>query len=179
MREASELMDIMLMRLRGVDLKTSIMYMKLALGSPHPQDTLVALGYMTPQRTKLWELFKDGTQKDKEALLELAKLVVSGFDRVIYVKIEKTGSDKRGIEDYQKRKAVWTYAVSRLLGGGEKVKPIMSDEELTLMAKKKALSRFDRKRDRDHMRGMRKGSRMIVTSEHKGEGLPVLESDAL
>jgi hypothetical protein len=176
MREATELMDIMLMRLKTLDLKTSIMYMKLALESPHAQDALVALGYMTPQRTRLWELLKESSSQNKESLLELSKLIVSAFDRVINMKAVPS---QRGLADYQERKAAWTYAVQRLLNGAERVGSTLSDEELTLLAKKKALQRFERKRERDRMREKRKNSRAIGLTEHKGDGLAVLESDAV
>jgi hypothetical protein len=175
MREATELMDIMLTRMSSLDLKASIMYMKLALESPHAQDTLVALGYMTPQRTRLHELLKAGSPQDNQTLLDLSKLVVSSFDRVIEA---QTVSDQR-IADYKERKATWTYAVQRLLNGGERVRPTMSDEELTLLAKKKALSRFQKKRGRDQMRERRKGSRPVAVKEHERDGFPVLESDAI
>lgn len=186
MREATELMDIMASRMHAVDIRTAAKYMNLAIQSPHAQDTLVALAYMTPRQTKLWEILKNGSEKDKEMLLELGKLVVSGFDRVIYVKTQKKEEGKHSVEEYKERKAVWTYVVQRLVNGGERVRNPMSDEELTLLARKKALARFARKKDRERMRDRRRAglvAKVEPVGLAKGKGtsspnkLAVLESD--
>ena len=174
MREATELMDIMLNRLRAVDIKTGTMYMKLALSSPHMQDTLVALGYVTPRKTNLWELLKSTSQHELDDVAELGRQVISGYDRIMTTRVysEKSG----GFEDYMKRKAAWTYAVQRSINGGKRSPPVLSDEERMLIAKKKALSRFERMKQRNNIRAKRSKSR-IVDVPSDGPQMAKLEMD--
>jgi hypothetical protein len=176
MLEATELMDIMLMRMRAVDPKAGIMYMKLALTTPHVNDTVVALNYMTPQRTQLHDFVRNEVRRDTESFLELAKLVISGFDRVISAEAVPS---QYTLEDFQKRKATWTYAVHRIAGGGRRTQPTRSDEEIMLVAKKKALARFERKRVRDDVRTIRKRSRAVTLRPRDDTGLKSLESDLI
>jgi hypothetical protein len=175
MREATELMDIMVQRMRYIDPKAGTMFMKLALSSPHVQDTLVAVNYMTPQNTKLWETLKSSSPQRQEEFVELGKHVVSGFDRVMTA---KKSSKEVGFEKTLEMKAAWTYAIQRLLNGGKKTAPIRSDEERVLLEKKKALHRFERKKERDGVRTMRSKSRVVTTMPRRDRDLPVLESDS-
>ena len=104
-------------------------------------------------------------------LLQMAKLVVSGFDTVIRLKLVPEGK----MADYQERKGAWTYAVQRLSNGGKREMPVRSEEEVLLENRMKTLKRFERKRDRDGLKARRGRSRPLA--DRKAEALPELESD--
>jgi hypothetical protein len=171
MREATELMDIMLERLRGLDARVGAMYMKLALLSRHTQDTLTALNYFTPQTFGKHGNLHSSPRWDRDAYLDLAKTVVGGFDRVISTQaIERP----RDLAALQNRKAWWTTTVQQMMDTREQFG--RSDEELELMDKRKTLERVARNRRKTVSKARSKRRKWAEGQESE---FPVLESEAM
>jgi hypothetical protein len=151
MQNASDLMDVMQARLPVMDVKTCIMWMNLAMSSPHCADVYNAIERVGPQNINLARMAERGTQEEKENIIALLKLMTSCADRLKeqrYFKIPEQW------EELALRKAKWSALIERFGKGGRKE---MSDEEIHIYRKGKKLERFARKKETLGRRMKREG----------------------
>jgi hypothetical protein len=163
MKDASDLMDMMQARLPQMDIKTCIMWMELAMKSPHGTDVYAAIERLGPQNIDLMTIAKTGGSETREAAVSLLKAMIGGADRLVHEKLLR--SDQ--ITEFLARKRKWDSLISKLTGNDGWRVPI-KEEDLWAMRKAKKVERFARKKE--VVRARLNRGEMVVPSSLKEEG---------
>jgi hypothetical protein len=142
MKDASALMDLMQARLPQMDVKTCIMWMELAMRSPHGSDVYAAIERLGPQNIDLMKIATTGDSEAREGVVKLLKAMVSGADRLNNEKILQPEQKP----EFAQRTRKWDALVSKLTGNdGWQYK--LPEEEVRALRKEKKVDRFARKKE--------------------------------
>lgn len=115
MRDASDVMDLMQARLPQMDVRTCIMWMEVALKSPHRTDVYAAIERLGPQNIDLMTVAKTGDSETRVHVVTLLKLMLSGSDRLKNERVLR--EDQK--EEFDARTNKWNSLLSKLTDNDE------------------------------------------------------------